>query len=312
MNFSENLQTLRKAKGISQEQLAEMLDVSRQAVSKWETDGGYPEIDKIIALCGIFGCTMDELITGVVSVDKDKDKLRLKRDRHYNRFSKQTATGVLLILLGIASNTLITTSGNYMPENVYMLATAVMLVFIAIAVFLFVTGGISHSAYENNTGRLPELYTPEETEHFNTRVFPYLIGGGVIAIFLGIICTIISSMFEVENIGSALFLALVGVGCWMFIYGGIQHSKYDVRKFNENQGREARLEEGPDDADTPEIARLKKREVLSRKLCAIIMLFSTIVFLFIGFGFNIWHPTWAVFPIGGLVCAIVNEIFDKE
>ena len=70
MSFSDNLQTLRKANNISQEQLAERLNVTRQTVSKWET-GGYPEIDKIIALCQMFGCTMDELITGTVTVDND-------------------------------------------------------------------------------------------------------------------------------------------------------------------------------------------------------------------------------------------------
>ena len=72
MSFSDNLQALRKANNISQEQLAERLNVTRQTVSKWET-GGYPEIDKIIALCNMFGCTMDELITGTITVDKQGD-----------------------------------------------------------------------------------------------------------------------------------------------------------------------------------------------------------------------------------------------
>ena len=48
MGFSENLQNLRKIKNMSQEQLAEKLDVSRQAVSKWESGNGYPETEKII------------------------------------------------------------------------------------------------------------------------------------------------------------------------------------------------------------------------------------------------------------------------
>ena len=48
MGFSENLQILRKMKNMSQEQLAERLDVSRQAVSKWESGNGYPETEKLI------------------------------------------------------------------------------------------------------------------------------------------------------------------------------------------------------------------------------------------------------------------------
>ena len=54
MNLSENLQNLRKAKGMSQEELAEKLDVSRQAVSKWETGETSPETEKIIMICDLF------------------------------------------------------------------------------------------------------------------------------------------------------------------------------------------------------------------------------------------------------------------
>lgn len=48
LSFSEKLQRLRKEKGLSQEQLAELLDVSRQSVSKWESGQTYPEINKLI------------------------------------------------------------------------------------------------------------------------------------------------------------------------------------------------------------------------------------------------------------------------
>ena len=64
MNLSENLQNLRKAKGMSQEELAEKLDVSRQAVSKWETGETSPETEKIIMICDLFYCTLDDLIKG--------------------------------------------------------------------------------------------------------------------------------------------------------------------------------------------------------------------------------------------------------
>ena len=50
MNFSEKLQKLRKENKLSQEQLANLLDVSRQAVSKWESGATYPEMDKLLAL----------------------------------------------------------------------------------------------------------------------------------------------------------------------------------------------------------------------------------------------------------------------
>ncbi len=62
MNFSEKLFTLRKANNLTQEQLAEKLDISRQSISKWESGQAIPEIEKIIALSTIFDVTTDYLL----------------------------------------------------------------------------------------------------------------------------------------------------------------------------------------------------------------------------------------------------------
>jgi len=62
MSFGEKLTKLRKEKGMSQEDLANNLNVSRQAVSKWESNNSYPETDKIVAICKLFSVSMDELI----------------------------------------------------------------------------------------------------------------------------------------------------------------------------------------------------------------------------------------------------------
>ncbi len=62
MEFGEKLQALRKERGISQEGLAEVLGVSRQAVSKWESGATYPETEKILALCRLFELSADDLL----------------------------------------------------------------------------------------------------------------------------------------------------------------------------------------------------------------------------------------------------------
>lgn len=64
MNFSENLKAARKKSGLSQEELAEELDVSRQAVSKWEQGETYPEVEKLLQLCRVLEVSMDELFGG--------------------------------------------------------------------------------------------------------------------------------------------------------------------------------------------------------------------------------------------------------
>ncbi|MPM35124.1 hypothetical protein SDC9_81714 [bioreactor metagenome] len=61
MNLSEKLIQLRKEKGMSQEKLAELLNVSRQAISKWETSESQPDLPKLLLLSEVFGVTLDEL-----------------------------------------------------------------------------------------------------------------------------------------------------------------------------------------------------------------------------------------------------------
>lgn len=62
MTFGEKLQALRQSAGMSQDALAERLDVSRQAVSRWERDETMPETDKVVVLADIFGVTTDYLL----------------------------------------------------------------------------------------------------------------------------------------------------------------------------------------------------------------------------------------------------------
>lgn len=62
MSFGNNLRLVRKEKGITQEQLAEILGVSRQAISKWESDSGYPETDKLVLLSKELGVSIDFLM----------------------------------------------------------------------------------------------------------------------------------------------------------------------------------------------------------------------------------------------------------
>ncbi len=61
MAFGDHLQEVRKRSGLTQEEFAEQLQVTRQAVSKWESGRGYPEMDKVLYICSRYGTTMDEL-----------------------------------------------------------------------------------------------------------------------------------------------------------------------------------------------------------------------------------------------------------
>lgn len=93
MTFGQKLQTLRKEAGLSQEALAETLGVSRQAVSKWERDSGYPETEKLLAIARLFHVTLDALL------NQDNADLTSSGEREAsagdNGLSLETAAGFL-------------------------------------------------------------------------------------------------------------------------------------------------------------------------------------------------------------------------
>ena len=84
MEFHEKLQQLRKQKGLTQEQLADQLYVSRAAVSKWESGRGYPNIDSLKALAKFYSVTIDELLSGeqMLTIAEEDQKHRTQNFRN--------------------------------------------------------------------------------------------------------------------------------------------------------------------------------------------------------------------------------------
>ena len=83
MEFHKKLQELRKQKGLTQEELAESLYVSRTAISKWESGRGYPNIDSLKAISKFFCVTIDELLSGeevltIAEEDRKERQMRLQ------------------------------------------------------------------------------------------------------------------------------------------------------------------------------------------------------------------------------------------
>ena len=100
MTFGEKLQSLRQRAGMSQDALAERLQVSRQAVSRWERDETMPETDKVVALADIFGVTTDYLLRLQLEQTKPEEKQPPPQERkdwveRFLAFSKLIAWGVL-------------------------------------------------------------------------------------------------------------------------------------------------------------------------------------------------------------------------
>ena len=92
MAFSDNLQYLRTRRGQTQEQLAEVLEVSRQSVSKWESAQSYPEMDTILRICDLYQVDLDTLMRGSVEDSLVEDTTRY--DKFMNRFARRMAYSV--------------------------------------------------------------------------------------------------------------------------------------------------------------------------------------------------------------------------
>ncbi len=98
MEFNEKLQELRKAKGLTQEELAEALFVSRTAISKWESGRGYPSIDSLKAIAKFFGVSIDSLLSGEEVLNIAQEDQKQKENRRRDVVFGLLDVGVLLLL----------------------------------------------------------------------------------------------------------------------------------------------------------------------------------------------------------------------
>lgn len=117
--LSERIYTLRRKMGLSQEQLAEKIGVSRQAISKWEVGQSVPELEKMKALCECFGISMDEL------VGKSPPKKELEPSIDQNRRLKtESKAGIILCIIGAVLLLMAGVTMIFSPKTTEQLNTA--------------------------------------------------------------------------------------------------------------------------------------------------------------------------------------------
>ena len=88
-NLAENLKKIRKENNLSQEDLADILGVSRQAISKWESKVSYPEMDKIVLLCKKFNLNIDDLLHKDIKEVKETMAVKIKIKDQTEKIRKQ-------------------------------------------------------------------------------------------------------------------------------------------------------------------------------------------------------------------------------
>lgn len=129
MNIADRIQNLRKSKGYSQEELADKMGISRQSISKWESEQSSPDIDKIILMSEIFGVTTDYLLKGIEPVAEE---------------TKSKVDARIFAIVGTAFNFIgLIASITIWLEIQKAVAVAIGLILMAMGIMIFVVGQVS-------------------------------------------------------------------------------------------------------------------------------------------------------------------------
>lgn len=284
MSLAENLQYLRAREGVTQEQLAERLDVSRQSVSKWESAASYPEMDTLLKLCDMFRVDMDTLLRG--SVEKSLSEDTAGYDRFMTLYARKIAGGVSAIVGSVALWSFLSALG--LSE---MLGTAILLLVIAAAAVAFIASSMEEEHFRKKHPVIPDFYTEPQKERFHRRYIWY-IAGGVGAILLGVVMmvlafTVLPEKEPYESYMGAAFLVIVACAVYFLIYGGMLEDKYNIAKYNRQNN------------PTPEDKSRRRRATTA---CSVIMILATAVFLFAGLAYYKWNWAAIIYPVGGVLC----------
>lgn len=300
MSLGKNIQKIRKKHDMTQEQLAEKLDVSRQSVSKWESDATYPEMNTLVQLCEMFSVDMDTLLRKDVEIFYSEDIVGY--DKQMTLFARLVSFAVGLILFGLSIMLLLGSRAN-ITERQNSLATIIFFVFIIIAVLIFVVTGMQREYFVKKNPQIPLFYSEEQIDAFHRKV-PVYTAGSIGIILIGLLFILGSEFLPVpkgytDSIYVALFMFLIAIGASLLTYVGLLKDKYDIEKYNKTQTQQKGEEQ-------------QKVDSLFGKWCGCIMLIAVIVFLVTGFIWEAWRISWIVFPVGGILCGIASIILSKE
>lgn len=304
MSFGENLQYYRSECGMTQEQLAERLEVSRQSVSKWESDASFPEMEKLLVLCDLFQSDLDTLLRGDAKAARKIDAAGY--EKRMNRFSGQITAAVVLCILGVSAGGLLETLTR---EERW--GTAALLLCVLAGVVLFIIGGIQQGYFCEQHQRIEPFYDAKALAAWRQRFPVYIASGVALCIGAVILMSLLDGIRlgglpvdQSENLINSAGMLLVAAGVGLLVYGGMQNDKYDVDKYNQERAEER----------DPQHQRLGRIQ-------GAIMLVSTGVFLLYlyfwktmewGGGHGIGMGAAVIFGIGGLLCGVVSVLFRKN
>lgn len=316
MILADKIIRLRKKNGWSQEELAEKMNVSRQAVSKWESAQTVPDLEKILQLSGLFGVTTDYLLKDELESEEYTDsaaesgvkRVTLAEANEFIDWRRSAAVRIAvavflciasvipLLLLAAASEANML---GMTAEFAGAVGMVIFLVTVTVAVVIFVYCGFRNAPYayldkevfETEYG-VKGMVREKQKAYRNTYVRSNMIGVGIcvlspVALFVG--------AFSGDEFFTVLMLTVtllaVGVGVIFFITAGVRWAS--MQKL---------LREG-DFSD-----REKKRSGLKESVGTIYWLLAVAIYLGWSFATDNWTISWIVWPIAGVLFAAVMQI----
>lgn len=315
MIFADKLIRLRKKMGLSQEELAFKMNVSRQAVSKWESTQSIPDLDNVLQLSALFNVSTDfllkdelesedavseESLVRVLLLDEVKEYLA-----HAKKVALKTALGtllcilspVILIVLSILSDSSV---GVISSPLAVIIGLGVLFVFVITAVILFITTSFSDDKYDNIIKKDFTLeygansVIKEKKSNFKNKYNICILLGVILCVSSPvalIVSAFIDNLYAIAFSLMLLFL-MVSVAVFMFVFVCIRWSSFE-KVLND---------------EVYKMKNNKKENMISR----IIWLLATIIYLSVSFAFGYWHLTWIIWIIAALVQAIVLVVYKEE
>ena len=341
MSFRDNLQHLRAERNMTQEQLAMLLGVSRQSVTKWEAERAMPELDKLLKMCQIFDCTLDDLVQGDLTSRAPEPEVTVPAgpptdvcgyDEHQRMMAWKVPTGIAAILLGIAI-------GLFFEGAVELasvgardgLFVIIVLAGVLAGLAFLIPAGMEHAAFQRAHPYVEDFYT-EDDRLAARKAFSGGLIAGIAFIFAGIGCLIMLEK-TAENIALFFLMFFIALGVWNITHYGMLLGRTDVAEYNRSVGEELEVEEivavELDDARREALLATKRADRKIGAICGAIMIVATIVGLGLLFAPVLtsanpdeFEPLgtsaawfWVTWPVGGMICGIVTLLmraFGKD
>ena len=315
MILADKIIRLRKKNGWSQEELADKMNVSRQAVSKWESAQTIPDLEKILQLGVLFGVTTDYLLkdeiedeelTNDTTSDTTVKRISIEEANEYIEQRKKSSWRLALatflcILSPITIMVLSILSELPNPIITETMAGAVgltvLFAFVLCAVPIYIYCGFKNQPYAFLDKNIPfELeygvkgLVTEKKNAFRPTYISYNIIATCICIF-AVVPLVLLSFTENEilvAVALGLLMIIAGIGAGMFIVAGTQNAS--MKKL---------LKEG--EFTEKEKKRTSVKEVVGFCYWGVL----TAIFLAVSFLTNGWHLSWIIFAVGGILFPIV-------